>query len=304
MLVEENRKPTILTEEYRHLLQMMIPASNRRGALLSIRDGNPLQAKVLKKIQTLLTRDLNHSITSRGSYAPYWLGGDHLDTQTVDLSFNPLREAKFKFYDETLVEDIKKGDPNVFEFFRLLALCHTVMSEEKPGGILEYQAQSPDEEALTSAARNFGFIFRVWGSNPGLGKVDAAFHPYSGWINEYQACLVTKHWGFASDLTGISARAPPRPRSRDLRWVRPFFLSRSQNRTPASVVIEVMGHREVYDLYCILDFNNVRKRMSVILRKDGVLKLYCKGADSVIFERLDDSCAELKFKTLEHLNVS
>ncbi|PRD27511.1 UNVERIFIED_CONTAM: Phospholipid-transporting ATPase ID [Trichonephila clavipes] len=82
----------------------------------------------------------------------------------------------------------------------------------------------------------------------------------------------------------------------------PFFLSRSQNRTPASVVIEVMGHREVYDLYCILDFNNVRKRMSVILRKDGVLKLYCKGADSVIFERLDDSCAELKFKTLEHLN--
>ncbi|XP_055944168.1 phospholipid-transporting ATPase ID-like [Argiope bruennichi] len=156
------------------------------------------------------------------------------DTKTVDLSFNPMHEAKFKFYDDTLLEDIRKGDSQVFEFFRLLALCHTVMSEEKPGGVLEYQAQSPDEEALTSAARNFGFVFR--------------------------------------------------------------------NRTPASVVIEVMGQREVYDLYCILDFNNVRKRMSVILRKDGVLKLYCKGADSVIFERLDESCSELKFKTLEHLN--
>ncbi len=28
-------------------------------------------------------------------------------------------------------------------------------------GTLEYQAQSPDENALVSAARNFGFVFRV-----------------------------------------------------------------------------------------------------------------------------------------------
>ncbi|GFV38586.1 hypothetical protein TNCV_132251 [Trichonephila clavipes] len=44
--LEKNRKHTIQTEEYRHLLQMMIPAYNRRGALLSIRDGNPLQVKI------------------------------------------------------------------------------------------------------------------------------------------------------------------------------------------------------------------------------------------------------------------
>ena len=29
-------------------------------------------------------------------------------------------------------------------------------------GELEYQAQSPDEGALVNAARNFGFVFRVW----------------------------------------------------------------------------------------------------------------------------------------------
>ena len=46
------------------------------------------------------------------------------------------------------------------EFFTLLALCHTVMSEEKDGKIL-YQAQSPDENALVSAARTFGFAFHV-----------------------------------------------------------------------------------------------------------------------------------------------
>ena len=36
-----------------------------------------------------------------------------------------------------------------------------------------------------------------------------------------------------------------------------------QGRTPTTVTIEVMGMEQVYELLCILDFNNVRKRMSV-----------------------------------------
>ena len=37
-----------------------------------------------------------------------------------------------------------------------------------------------------------------------------------------------------------------------------------------------------------MEFNSDRKRMSIILKdpKDGLYKLYCKGADSVIKERL------------------
>jgi phospholipid-translocating ATPase len=65
-----------------------------------------------------------------------------------------------------------------------------------------------------------------------------------------------------------------------------------------------MGKREVYELLCILDFNNVRKRMSVILRRNGKLRLYCKGADNVIYERLKAGSSEIKAKTQEHLNVS
>jgi hypothetical protein len=65
-----------------------------------------------------------------------------------------------------------------------------------------------------------------------------------------------------------------------------------------------MGKREVYELLCILDFNNVRKRMSVILRRNGNLRLYCKGADNVIYERLKGGSSEVKTKTQEHLNVS
>lgn len=52
----------------------------------------------------------------------------------MDFSFNPLCDRKFKFYDSSLVEAIKLEDPAVKEFFRLLALCHTVMPEEKSEG--------------------------------------------------------------------------------------------------------------------------------------------------------------------------
>lgn len=82
------------------------------------------------------------------------------DMVPVDFSANPMYESKFRFYDQKLLDDVNKGVPAVAEFFRLLAICHTVMSEDKDGN-LEYQAQSPDEAALTSAARNFGFVFKV-----------------------------------------------------------------------------------------------------------------------------------------------
>jgi phospholipid-translocating ATPase len=65
-----------------------------------------------------------------------------------------------------------------------------------------------------------------------------------------------------------------------------------------------MGAKEVYELLCILDFNNVRKRMSVVLRHNGKLRLYCKGADNVIYERLKPGDQEMKTQTQEHLDVN
>jgi len=162
--------------------------------------------------------------------------------EPVDFgSFNPkFYEEKFKFYDQNLLDQVVQSNAEVHEFFTLLAVCHTVMSEEKQGR-LEYQAQSPDEAALSSAARNFGFVFK--------------------------------------------------------------------NRTSNTIEIEVLGKKEVYELLAILDFNNVRKRMSVIVRQppNGNIKLYCKGADSVIFEHLapiqqvSRQQARLRQMTQEHL---
>lgn len=81
---------------------------------------------------------------------------------------------------------------------------------------------------------------------------------------------------------------------------------------------------ERWELLNILEFNSDRKRMSVIVRDptSGVVRLFCKGADSVIFGstclhflgclyRTDEGCAfaerlshgqdEMKEKTYEHL---
>lgn len=137
----------------------------------------------------------------------------------VDFSWNKYAEGKFQFYDHSLPLCIKKGeDLHAMEFFRLLALCHTVMVEEKEGQLV-YQAASPDEGALVMAARNFGFV----------------------------------------------------------------FLSRSQN----TITISEMGLEKTYEVIAILDFNSDRKRMSIILKlADGTIRLYCKGADTVIYERL------------------
>ncbi|KAA0196930.1 hypothetical protein HAZT_HAZT007980 [Hyalella azteca] len=155
--------------------------------------------------------------------------------QPIDFSGNPYSEPSFVFYDRKLTVDLRTHDPHVETFFLLLALCHTVMPQEEDGKLV-YQAQSPDESALVSAARNFGFVFK--------------------------------------------------------------------SRTPNSITAVINGEEQTHELLCILDFNNVRKRMSVVIRYDGKLRLFCKGADSIIFERLRADQEEIKSITCEHIDVS
>ncbi|XP_039607305.1 phospholipid-transporting ATPase IA isoform X2 [Polypterus senegalus] len=72
-------------------------------------------------------------------------------------------------------------------------------------------------------------------------------------------------------------------------------------RTPDSVIIEALDQEERYELLNVLEFTSNRKRMSVIVRTpSGGIRLYCKGADTVIYERLADS-SRYKEITLKHL---
>jgi len=73
------------------------------------------------------------------------------------------RENYFNFYDSRLMDGAwqHETDPHRIEmFFRLLAVCHTVVpcspQNEKE---IKYEAESPDEAALVVAAKVMGFFF-------------------------------------------------------------------------------------------------------------------------------------------------
>lgn len=165
--------------------------------------------------------------------------------EEVHKSSKAVHEKGFNFDDARLMLGAWRNEPDpdaCKEFFRCLAICHTVLPEgdESPEKVT-YQAASPDEAALVTAAKNFGFFF--------------------------------------------------------------------YRRTPTTIYVreshvEKMGKVQdvSYEILNVLEFNSTRKRQSVVCRyPDGRLVLYCKGADSVIFERLGDGNGDLKKTTREHL---
>ena len=80
-----------------------------------------------------------------------------------------------------------------------------------------------------------------------------------------------------------------------------ILLSRSPTlirlKTPNDGIIE-------FEPLHTLEFTSDRKRMSVIVRNKatGVITLYCKGADSIIFSRLSTGNSELQTHTQDHLD--
>ncbi|KAF9187758.1 hypothetical protein BGZ50_001764 [Haplosporangium sp. Z 11] len=156
---------------------------------------------------------------------------------------NKYYSDKTTFVDSDLFADMT--DPSsrhakaIMNFWTAVAVCHTVITErdiDTDPYKIEYKAQSPDEAALVSTARDVGFVF--------LEKKGPMMH------------------------------------------------------------LEIMGQPRAYKILNILEFNSTRKRMSIILRPpEGGIVLVCKGADSVIYERLDkaDEQAKLREDTLVDL---
>ncbi|WVO18977.1 uncharacterized protein IAS62_000253 [Cryptococcus decagattii] len=80
----------------------------------------------------------------------------------------------------------------------------------------------------------------------------------------------------------------------------PFVLKNSH-----SLEIEVLGNPEKWTPLRVLEFSSSRKRMSVVARNpNGKIVLFCKGADSVIYNRLNvNHDQELKDATLRDLET-
>jgi len=72
------------------------------------------------------------------------------------------------------------------------------------------------------------------------------------------------------------------------------------NRTPQHVYVNRFGHDECYEILNVFEFDSFRKRMSVVVRApDNKIKIYTKGADTVIYERLANN--NLTAETTKHL---
>lgn len=150
-----------------------------------------------------------------------------IQTMTRSYKNRYLREDQLTLISPSMADELAAGAGsdqrrNIVAFFRALAICHTALTDRPEADdpfTIEYKAQSPDEAALVSAARDVGAV----------------------------------------------------------------FLNKNNN----TVDIEIMGQPERYTPLKVLEFNSTRKRMSTIVREpDGRILMICKGADSVIYQRL------------------
>ncbi|KAL3449257.1 hypothetical protein BJX65DRAFT_46441 [Aspergillus insuetus] len=76
-------------------------------------------------------------------------------------------------------------------------------------------------------------------------------------------------------------------------------------RSNDDLILNVMGEERTYTVLNTLEFNSTRKRMSAIVRMpDGSIRLFCKGADSIIYSRLaPGKQQELRRETAQHLET-
>ena len=132
---------------------------------------------------------------------------------------------------DVLIDYVRSRPHSMFaqkaRFFLLsLALCHTCLPEKAKDGTIDYQAASPDEQALVRGAQQLGYI-----------------------VIDRQASTIT---------------------------INQFGRG-----------LEYEAHDEEYQILDVIEFSSDRKRMSVIVRMpDNRICIICKGADSVLSERL------------------
>uniref|UniRef100_A0A672II85 Phospholipid-transporting ATPase n=1 Tax=Salarias fasciatus TaxID=181472 RepID=A0A672II85_SALFA len=138
-------------------------------------------------------------------------------------------------------------------------------------------------------------------NDPSLLENLQSNHPTAAVILEFMTMMAICHTAVPERMDGkITYQAASPDEGALVRAARNLGFVFS-GRTPDSVIVEMLGTEEKYELLHVLEFTSVRKRMSVIMRTpSGKIRLYCKGADTVIYDRLADS-SRYKEITLKHL---
>lgn len=126
------------------------------------------------------------------------------------LTYDYVPPSKFSFVDPSLylhLEEDSEQQERIVNFFLLLVVCHTVLIDYemtemdnmksalnlKPHNLI-FKAQSPDEAALVSAARDLGFVF--------LGRDKDLI--YVSMLGDFEAIAVLNVLEFSSDRKRMS----------------------------------------------------------------------------------------------------
>ena len=147
----------------------------------------------------------------------------HIFSDKTGTITQNVMEFSRAFVGGEMITERRRQHPGDAEFFRLLALCHTVVPErDVDAHRIEYHASSPDEQALVMAAHRNGVTLL--------------------------------------------------------------------ERTSRSILLGEDDQLASYAVLQVLEFSSERKRMSIVVRRpDGRIRLYIKGADSVMFPRMRGS---------------
>lgn len=155
--------------------------------------------------------------------------GSIIGNSDADPGWAVARDQLTELRTQDLLRYIRNRPHTVFarkvRFFLLgIALCHTCLPEVNKAGKLDFQASSPDEQALVRAAQELGYVV----VDRQTSTIAIETHPSSG-----------------------------------------------------DPVVET------YQILDVIEFSSNRKRMSIVVRfPDNRVCVFCKGADSVIVQKL------------------
>ncbi|KAK4336536.1 hypothetical protein RND71_044252 [Anisodus tanguticus] len=171
---------------------------------------------------------------------------------------------------EKIISDLKSENSNsiyIKEFLTLMSVCHTVVPEKKTVSESEKAVEISIDEGKENVSPNLSTKKNKYKKK---NNTDEIIYQAA---SPDEAALVKGACSIGYKFT---------------------------TRTPKHVYINAVNKEEKYEILNVIEFTSDRKRMSVIVRcPDNTIKIYVKGADTVIYERLSDK--SFTQENLDHL---
>ncbi|KAF7298099.1 P-type phospholipid transporter [Mycena chlorophos] len=174
--------------------------------------------------------------------------------------------------------------------------------------VVEEGRRGDGEEGKENGWRTFAEMRALLGTNPNpfvdpsaAGSSNSPAAMEREVLNEFLTLLAVCHTVIPEVKDGKTVFQASSPDEAALVAGAELLGYQFHTRKPKSVFVNVLGQTQQFDVLNVCEFNSTRKRMSTVVRgPDGKIKIYTKGADTVILERLSKNQPYTE-KTLAHL---